>query len=261
MSIFFRDFESLGQYHDFWATILLSAPDEFRSYDDREIDQKAALDEAFEVLRSGFHFAERKVKEPRAVCIMRELIEMAHEAYMSGDAKTGAHTLQECEGMIWPSHRQRVKYAVEAERRAFGEVVTYAGITVSPYPYEGTEQDLTDPQLQLYTAARARCLGHFARQEDFKPFVLVLDAKGTIQELKSRSWKKAKDEIRDLVAREDIFGFVRAEATPSGMYGIVIYQLEAPNAAQVSVRSLVKNYQCEAPRFHLDEPAVLGEYA
>jgi hypothetical protein len=261
MSLFFRDFESLGQYHDFWATILLSAPDEFRSYDDREIDQKAALEEAFEVLRSGFHFAERKVKEPRAVRIMRELIEMAQEAYRAGDTKTGAHTLQECEGMIWPSYRQRAKYAVEAERRAFGEVVTYAGVTVSPYPYEGSEQDLTDSQSLLYAAARTRCLDHLAQEQDFKPFVLLLEADGTVRELNSRSWKKAKDEIRDLVAQGKVLGFVRAQATPSGMHGIVIYQLEAPNAPQVSVRSLVRNYQSDSPRFHLDDPSVLGDHA
>lgn len=258
MSLFYREFESLGQYHDFWSVILLSAPDGFRSYVDREVDQAAALDDAFDVLRSGFRHVERKVKEPRTLRILRELIAMSHEAYRAGDRKTGAHVLQECEGMIWPSHRQRVKYAVEAERRAFGEVVTHAGVTVSPYPYEGTAQDLTDVQSTLYAAARARCLDHFARRADFRPFVLILDDEGTVRELKSRSWKKARDDIRALVERGEAVGFVRAEVAVSGLSGVLAYQLEVPAAPLVSVRCLVEDYRCGSPRFHLDEPQVLA---
>jgi len=257
MNMYSRNFESLGQYHDFLATILVSAPDKFRSWDDRLVNQQVTLNAAFDTLRSGFHFAERKVKDARTVRILRELIEMSYEAYVKGDAKTGAHTLQEYEGMIWPSYRQPVKYAVEAERRAFGELEMYADVIVSPYPFEGTEQDLSPEQSKLYAVATARCLTYFDRREDFKPFVLLLETEGAVRELKFRSWKSAQTEIRDLAVHGQIICFARTEVVASGMSGLVIYTLESTGKPQVSARALVKNYSVEPPKFHLDQPVVL----
>ena len=63
---------------------------------------------------------------------------MSHEAYLAGDRKTGAHVLQECEGMIWKGSAGRPKYMVEAERRAFGKVVRFQDDIASPCPLEGT---------------------------------------------------------------------------------------------------------------------------
>lgn len=107
-------FESLGQWHDFWAVILLSAPSDFSEYDEKTTtmvkvpDQAGALKEAYETLISGFQFAERKLKDEQLVHIVRELIEMAFEAYWAGDGKRGNHTLQEAEGMIWLIGRAHV---------------------------------------------------------------------------------------------------------------------------------------------------------
>ena len=256
-ALFFRNFESLGQYHDLWTTIVLCAPDRFRDLDGQPVDQRKALDEAFDVLRSGFSFVERKIKDPRQVRILRELLVMSYEAYVSGDAKTGAHSLQECEGLIWKSRSGRLKYVVEAERRAFGEVVTYVQVEVSPLPCEGTAADMSQHENQLYDAAHRRCLDYFSRREDFKPFLLVLEPDGTVRDLKSRSWKKGQEEVWSLVGERKCLGFVRAEVVVSGMSGVVIYTIEAPNRPQKSIRCLVNSYICEAPHYHLDHPSVL----
>jgi hypothetical protein len=256
-ALFFRNFESLGQYHDHWASIVLCAPDRFCDLDGQPLDQREALEEAFDVLRSGFTFVERKIKDSRQVRIMRELLEMSYEAYVSGDTKAGAHTLQECEGLIWQSRGSRLKYVVEAERRAFGEVVTYAHVNVSPLPYEGTVADLSEHETQLYEAAQMRCLDFFSKEQDFKPFLLVLKPEGTLREIKSRSWKKGQEEVRSLVRGGECLGFVRTEVVVSGMSGVLIHTIETPRRPQKSIRCLVNNYICEAPHYHLDHPCVL----
>jgi hypothetical protein len=257
MKLFSSDFESLGQYHDHWASIVLYAPDRFQDLDGNPVDQRAALEEAYEVLRSGFEFVVRKVNNPRQIRIMRELIEMSYEAYLAGDTKMGAHALQECEGLIWPSRSSKLKYVVEAERRAYGDVQTYADVTVSPYPYEGTESDLTPTELQLYAEAHRRCLEFFARQEDFKPFVLVLTAAGGVSQLKQQSWKKTKELIQSMVGEGESTGFVRSEVFVSGMSGVLTHTIETKDRPQISIRSLVQNYVCEPAHFHLDDPIVL----
>lgn len=257
MALFFRDFESLGQYHDHWASIVLHAPDDFQDFDGNVVNQRQALEEAYDVLRAGFVFVERKIKDPRQLRILRELIEMSYQSYLARDVKSGAHTLQECEGLIWPSRLARLKYVVEAERRAFGEVVSFAHVKVSPYPYEGSESDLTPGEAQLRSEADRRCIDFFAKHEDFKPFVLVLSRSGDVRQLKLQSWKKSKDEILSLVAEGNCMGFVKSEVVVSGMSGVLIHTIETPRRPQISVRSLVRNYVCEPPRFHLDDPSVL----
>lgn len=257
MTLFFRDFESLGQYHDHWSSIVIYAPDEFCDLDGRPVNQDNALDEAFDVLKHGFVFVERKIKAPRQLRILRELIDMSYEAYQAGDAKTGAHALQECEGLIWPSRKSKLKYVVEAERRAFGTVESYTHVKCSPYPLEGNEADLTACEITLYTEATDRCKNFFAQKVDFKPFVLTLDTAGVARQMKQQSWKKTKEELLSLVAKGDSLGFVRSQVVVSGMSGILIHDIETIGRPQVSVRALVRDYVCESPRFHLDEPGVL----
>lgn len=62
-------FESLGQYHDSWATIILCAPDRFPEYDwdTPKRSQAQRLEEAFVSLQAGAHLAEKKLKEPRLI--------------------------------------------------------------------------------------------------------------------------------------------------------------------------------------------------
>jgi hypothetical protein len=261
VTLFFRDFESLGQYHDHWSVVVLLAPDEFHDFDGNIVDQRRALEEAFDVLRSGFIFVERKIKDQRQLGILRELIEMSHEAYIAGDNKAGAHTLQECEGLIWPSRLARLKYVVEAERRAHGQVILYAHVKVSPYPYEGSAKDLTSEETTLWAEAKRQCHEFFAKQEDFKPFVLVRSPSGGFRQLKQQSWKKSKEEILSQVAQGACMGFVKSEVVVSGMSGVLIHTIESKDRPQISVRSLVRNYVCESPLFHLDEPNVLDTKA
>lgn len=258
MTLFFRDFETLGQYHDMWSRVLLNAPDKFCDFDGIPVDQVQALEDAYDALKHGFVFVERKLKEPRQLRILREMIDMSYEAYLSGDEKTGAHTLQECEGLIWPSRKSRLKHVVEAERRAFGNVELYADIKISPYPFEGSESNLTPLEGKLYAEAAYRCLDFFARREDFKPFVLTVDRSGAVRQMRQQSWTKMKGELASLVAKGESLGFVRSQVVVSGTNGVLIHDIETVGRPQVSVRSLVQNYVCGIARFHLDKPDVLG---
>lgn len=175
--------ESIGQYHECWSVVLALAPDQFRDIRTGVllIDQAAALTAAFDHLRAEFHFAERKIKDERLARIARQLLEMSYEAYAAGEEKQGAHILQECEGLIWSSYSLRPKYAVEAERRVFGTNITYAGVKVSPYPYEGTAADLGADQTKLLALARRYAHAYLDRSEAFKYMSWVIDPKGQIK--------------------------------------------------------------------------------
>jgi hypothetical protein len=163
-------FKSLGQYHDSWTSIVLSAPDQFHGFGDEPVDQAAELEKRFRWLRDGFFYVERKVKDEQLCRILLELIQMSHEAYLAGDRKTGAHVLQECEGMIWKSGAGRPKYVVEAERRAFGRVVRFNDVVVSPYPLEGTVESLGRDQKVLLAHAQAHVMRLLEAREEFKFF-------------------------------------------------------------------------------------------
>ena len=272
-----REFETLGQWHELWAYILGSAPDRFVnvSYSAPLADQSRALREAFESLRSGFYFAQRKLKDERLSRIAEELIEMSFEAYVRGDEKTGAHTLGECEGLIWPSMRCRVKYAVEAERRAFGENVTYAGVTVSPYPYEGSAADLGADQATLLSLAQRHFLAYQREEREFKYFSWVIDNAGTIRRTSinpredehpvlqpvQRSWGYKR--LKELGQSGQIRACVLMEVLGSLGDGIVIYNLEQRAHCRVSARQLFKRvdsgFDYEDMRFHLEDPDIFTE--
>jgi hypothetical protein len=103
-----------------FVTVLSCAPEHFVPIGDELVDQATALREAFEDLQNGLRFARMKIKDGRKLLIVRELVEMSHEAYVAGDSQTGASVLQEAEAMIWKERRVPVRFAAEAERRAFG---------------------------------------------------------------------------------------------------------------------------------------------
>ena len=54
-------FESLGQYHDSWAVIVLCAPDQF-GFDDELVDQAAELEKRFRWLRDGFFLSNARLR-------------------------------------------------------------------------------------------------------------------------------------------------------------------------------------------------------
>lgn len=270
-----RHFESLGQYHDLWGWLVLSAPDNFTSYTSEPIDQADALKSAFNDLRSNFHLTKKNIKDERIFRIAQELLEMSYEAYLSGDVKRGAHALQECEGLIWKSRSSKIKYAVEAEQRAFVENVTYAGVTVSPYPYEGTRSDLGNDQTALLELAHKHCLSYLWKWREFSFFAWVMDNEGEIkrispdpkedatpvltptQRTSTACWKRTKelvwaDQIRACV----IMNIIGAQGD-----GLVSFDLEQNGFPRISARQLFKLKKGPAHEFgdmhfHLEDPQI-----
>lgn len=244
-------FNTLGQYHDAWSSIILCAPDSFSSFDEKPVDQRHELDRAFADLREGFHFVEKRLKDERVARICRELIEMSYEAYVSGDSKLGAHSLQECEGMIWLGRKQPVKHAVEAERRAYGDLQTFAGVSVSPFPYEGTEMDLGPVQRDLYEHATKACASRLNEDSGFM-MVWVKCTDGAIREVKARSQKKAREEIKLGVAAGEVVGAASAQLLVGG--GLLAVHLEESGRPLIAVMNLRRDGAFQAPRFHLNDP-------
>lgn len=247
-------FESLGQYHDFWSTILLKAPDRFqRSWIAEPIDQKQALTDSFEMLRGGFRFVREKIKDERLLRVLEELIQMSFEAYSSGDAKRGARALQECEGLIWPSRAIRLELAAVAEQRAFGTVVTFANVKPRKFDGEGSLDDLGRGQRAMFDAAHARAESIIKADDGGKIFFYVLDSSGTVRELKQPSEKKTKAEIARLAKSHEIVAFVRTEIV---FLSLVVHDIEERGHAHVSARGQIKERAIQSYRFFLDDPSV-----
>ena len=248
-------FNTLGQYHDAWSVVILCAPDSFLSFDDESVDQRRELERSFADLRDGFHFAEKRLKDARMARICREMIEMSYEAYVAGNSTLGAHSLQECEGMIWPGRALPVKHAVEAERRAYGELKVFADVTVSPYPYEGTEGDLGVVQRDLYEHAAMACASRLNEEAGFM-VVWVKCADGAIREIKARSQKKAREEIKLGVAARDVIGAASAQLLVGG--GLLVYHLEEAGRPLIAVMNLRRDGAFQPPRFHLNDPVTFS---
>jgi hypothetical protein len=249
-----RDFESLGQYHDFWATIILCAPDKFSSLDGSPVDQQAELRASFETLRKWFPLAEKKFKDARLVGVLRELLVMSEEAYVAGEKKRGAHILQECEGLIWPSRAGDLKYVVEAEERAFGALGLFQNVFVSPYPYEGSLADLGEKQRELLEIASAECERLFGLEQDFKWLLWILNKNGVASRENPKSWRKAEEMIRAGFASGSIAAYCKAELGFGGFGGMLIYTLEEPLKPRVNAVAIMRNWRHDPLRFHLENP-------
>lgn len=268
-----RTFETLGEYHDYWSLVLLSAPDNFRDVKlglAPAADQQQALASAFGHLRSGFHFVHKKLKNERLARVIEELIEMSSAAYAAGDSKSGAHLLQEAEGLIWPSRRAGIKHAVEAERRAFGENVLYRDVVVSPYPYEGSSSDLSPEQMELLHLAERWCRTYQAQQRDFKYFSWVLDSAGAVRRTSSEPKEDhhailppaqrllGHKRLRELGHTGAIQACVLMEIVGPLGSGIVNYELEQRGRPRLSARQIFNRgaggITYEPMRFHLEDP-------
>jgi hypothetical protein len=247
-------FESLGQYHDFWATVVLCAPDNFRSVDGSPVNQQTELRSSFETLKKWFPLAERKFKDPRLIGVLRELLVMAEEAYVAGEEKRGAHILQECEGLIWPSRAGDLKYVVEAEERAFGGLELFRDVFVSPYPYEGSITDLGERQRTLFSLSSADCDSMFRLQEDFKWHLWILATDGTTRREKPKSWRKAEEMIKAGFASGTIGAYCKAELSFGGFGGLLTYTLEEPSKPRVRAIGIMRNWKHDPLRFHLENP-------
>lgn len=252
-------FESLGQYHDSWAGVLLYAPDDFPEYDwdPPPRSQAQRLEEAFASLRAGAHFAEKRLKTPRLVGVFHELLKMSHEAYLRGERKRGAHVLQEAEGLVWPSRMSRFKYVVEAENRAFGDVDLFKDVVVSPFPYEGSETDLGDIQRRLWL--------HVTSEMDaIVPEVFsvtrtwVACTNGEIHLVKARSEKRILETVKAGVEQGQIQGYAKGSLIGTSLLCVDVEEFGKP---RISVRRLVVPGEVPNPRFHLDEPEIFAHQA
>jgi hypothetical protein len=246
-------FETVGQYHDLWAHILLSAPDHFMSWNDQPVDQSQQLELRFQELMDGFYMAERKLKDPRLIRICRELLDMSLQAYKAGDTKLGAHTLQECEGLIWKSRRNSLKHVVEAERRAFGTVELFKDVVVSPYPYEGAEADLGEVQRRLWLHIADSCKPELDETEGFRQ-IWSMQADGSIRRIQARSYRAAKEQLIRQIERAEVIGAASVEVLPGG--DLQVFDVEEPGRPRVSIRVLRSGGAYKAPRFHLEHPSM-----
>lgn len=269
-----RAFESVADYHDHLASVILSAPDNF--YDvgfmGPAVDQPQALKLAFDRLRSEFQFVRRKVANEHLAEICQKLVDMAFEAYATGDKKTGAHTLGEFRGMVWPSHAVRPKYAVEAERRAFGVNSLFANVVVSPYPYEGTFADLGSDQAELLSLAERWCHAYLLDCREFKYFAWVVATDGIIKRTSvepkedgqailkplQRGWGLKR--LKELARSGEIQACVLMSVVGPQGDGIVCYDLEQQGRPRVSARQLFTRrngaVHHEGMRFHLEDPNI-----
>lgn len=239
-----RKFESIGHYHDYWGVVAFFESDYF------PLPASEALDKAFRDLRSGFVWVKRKIKDVRLQRILEEMVEMSYEANARGDDKLASHVLQEARGIIWPSRATRLKHVVEAERRAFGEVVTYADVPASPFPYEGAAADLTSLEARLYAEGVARMQGMLTLKKIVGPIVVTVDAEGEYRQLKRLSRKKTKEELAALIASGDCVGIVQMTYMP----GLLIVYLETPGRPNITIPSLVEDGVRQSARFHFDHP-------
>lgn len=263
--------KTLAEYHDHLASIVLTAPDQFREIVSREFypDQEAALRAEFAVLGSEFHLVERKLKDDHLARVCQRLIEMSLDAYLAGDKRVGALALQECRGLVWPMWKLRPKYAVEAERNVFGINTLYANTIVSPYPYEGTAADLSLEQARLLEVAETWFRIIQAQRREVQYCSWVTKSDGAIWRTsvepredehppmkplqKSWGYKRLKDLGDSGAIRACVVMQVMA---PLGD-GIVIYDLEEQGRPRVSARQLFKREagqtRYEQMRFHLED--------
>jgi hypothetical protein len=274
-----KRFESIGQWHDMWAWLLLQAPDRFRPRRDEVVDQPAALRDAFAELRSGFHFAKHKVKDERLVRILDEMIDMSQEEYSSGNRKIGAHILRECEGLIWKKQSLRIKHAVEAERRAFGALELFKDVCVSIYPYEGTAADLGADQKALLEVAEVHAHRYLEARQKFELFAWVVETNGRTIRISrdpvddehvapaplQKSWRSSVNRIHKLAAE----GRIRASAVvelvcPSwaagGSLSFKLDQRGFPTAKPIcGVSFSGAGFAATNLRYHLYDPDIFSD--
>lgn len=251
---FLCHFESLGELHDFWASILLKAPDRFEmSFINAPIDQHQALLDSFASLRDGFGFVGKKIKDERLLRVLEELLQMSFEFFTSGDRKRGIQALQECEGQIWPSQAIKLELIADAERRTFGEAQLFASVRPRRYDGEGSVKDLGEAQRALFDHAHAIAARHIRAHTEFKPMHHVRFASGDVRELKLPSQKKIRAEVERLAQTGEIDGYVRTEYV---FLGVLIHDIEERGRPHISARASVKNDNLREFRYFLEDPMI-----
>lgn len=104
----------LSEFHDHIGMLVLAAPG--RLPEEYGESQARALVEAFKELDEGFHFVEKKVKDPAKLAQLRQLLKDSLAAYQAGDEMKGAHLLQDFEDIVWPN-----RFKEYAQRKGIAE--------------------------------------------------------------------------------------------------------------------------------------------
>ena len=248
------DFESLGDYHDFWVKVQSCAPDDLTySFLEEPVDQVQALVDAFDSLHGGLTLAKKKLKDEHRYRIAEELLRMAYDFYSSGARKQGIACLQEAEGLIWPSQSIKPNFVAEAERRAFGKATLFADVKPRRYEGEVTLEQLGQQQRSLFNAARDRTIRAIQEGHESCSFFIASTTAGAVVEVKKPSRKKTLEEIRRRVADAEIVALVSAELV---FLGVLVLDLEERNKPLVSARASLKDGKLQAFRFFLDDPVI-----
>jgi hypothetical protein len=249
---FLKDLESLGQYHDFWATVIFKAPDDFHySFLPEPVDQSQALADAFESLQYGLRFAKAKIKDERQVGVIAELLRMSYEFYLANERKLAIRALQEAEGLIWPSQRIRLELTAVAEMRAFGAVQMFKDVRPRKFDGEASLSELGPGQRKLLDFVWPLAKEIVASGAEFKMFPYVVTSSGELLEVRLTSSKKTNAEIQRLASSGEITASIRAD-----FFGVLIFELEERGKPLISARAKWENGKFNEFRFFLDDPRI-----
>jgi hypothetical protein len=92
---------SVDSLYNFIAYVVGYAPDRFPVEDYLPPEGQMTLERAFEELRAGMRFIDPEVANEQKRGQLTQLLDDAYSAYRSGDERTGAHLLQDFEGLIF----------------------------------------------------------------------------------------------------------------------------------------------------------------
>ena len=162
-----------------------------------------------------------------------------------------------------------MKYAIEAEKRVFGELKTFAGITVSPYPREGTIEDLGKYQSQLMKLGEHYVRSYQSDLREFKYFSWVIDKSGVIKRITSEpsedthellkpAQRMGMKRIKQLAKDNEIIAAMIVSIVGPLGGGIVGYDIEELGRCQVSARQTYRRhgdeFQYNDYTYHLHAP-------
>ena len=105
-----------SDYRGFLTVVLLKAPDDL-AIEHRAPEDQLTLDVAFNFLREKLKVVKSRVKSDDTMRVIRELLDISHEAFLAQDRKEGCYALQEAMGLIWPNWAMEPKHQIEAARR------------------------------------------------------------------------------------------------------------------------------------------------
>lgn len=242
--------KEFSHYHDFLVCVMLQSPNDFTSSDEGPVDQPKALKEAFETLQEAFPLVEKKLKDDYLSAVLRELIQMSYGFFSAGDIRNGIYALQEVEGTVWPSRRVPPRHAPDAERRVYGELQRYAGVTPNPYPYEGSAEDMGKFQRQLFEAVlTAYESGSESLHADTEHHWL-LGVDSVTRRTSERSKKAAVARLTQELSTSSSLAALRAVNVCGDL---LIYDVEEAGRPRISVRGKPEVLRAGKLNFIVDE--------